>query len=57
MADSEILTLAAIKGLKYFVILLKSRKGSSEINNAFPTGQSTFLLIKIVVAAEFNALS
>ena len=40
-----------------FVILLKSRKGLSEINSAFPIGQSTFLSIKIVVAADFNALS
>ncbi len=40
-----------------FCNLLKSRKGSSEINNAFPSGHSTSLLINIVVAAEFNALS
>ncbi len=54
---SEILCLEAINGLKCFVILLKSRKGSSEINKDFPSGQATFLLIKIVVAAEFRALS
>ena len=53
----EILCIAALNGLKCFVILLKSRKGSSEINKDFPSGQVTFLLIKIVVAAEFKALS
>ena len=47
----------ATKGLKWFVILLKSRNGSWDINKDFPCGQSTFLLIKIVVAAEFKALS
>ena len=56
-AVSEILLLEAINGLKCFVILLKSRKGSSEINKDFPSGQANFLLIKIVVAAEFRALS
>ena len=40
-----------------FVSLLKSLKGSSEIKRALPSGQSTFLLIKTIVAADCNALS
>jgi len=57
IAELEILSFDAIKGLKCKVNLLKSRKGSSEINNDFPIGHSTFLLISIVVAAEFSAFS
>ena len=45
------------KGLKCCANLLKSLNGSSEINNAFPIGQSTFLLIKTIVAADRKALS
>ena len=57
VAESETLTVDAINGLKCLVILLKSLKGSSEINKALPSGQSTLLLIKMIVAAEFKALS
>ena len=57
IAELEILSFDALKGLKYVINLLKSRKGSSEINNDLPNGHSTFLLIRIVVAAEFKALS
>ena len=57
LAESEILLLELINGLKCFDILLKSAKGSSEINKDFPSGQGTSLFIRIVVALEFKALS
>ena len=44
-AESAIVCFEAIKGLKCFVILLKSLKGSSEINKVFPSGHKTFLFI------------
>ena len=54
-AVSDILFLEAINGLKLIVNLLKSRKGSSEIKSDYPSGQSTLLLINIVVAADSRA--
>ena len=57
MAELEIASLETTNGLKKFDILLKSRKGSSEINKDFPSGQATSLLINIVVAEEFSAFS
>lgn len=57
IAVSAMLTFELIKGLKCFVILLKSRNGLSEIRSDFPSGQSTSLFIKIIVAFEFNAFS
>ena len=56
-ADVDIATFELVNGLKYDVSLLKSLKGSSLINNALPSGQSTSLLIKTMVAALFKALS
>ena len=57
VALSETDLVASLKGLKEVASLLKSLKGSSEISNAFPSGQSTCLLIKTMVAADSNALS
>lgn len=56
-AVCDIFSDAFTNGLKWWVILLKSLKGSSEIKRLLPSGQSTFLLIKMVVAAEFKAFS
>ena len=47
-AVGEIETFACTNGLKCRVNTLKSLKGSSEINNALPSGQSTFLFIKTI---------
>ena len=55
--ESEIATFENWKGLKCFVNILKSLNGSSEINNAFPSGHATYLLISTIVAADCNALS
>ena len=41
IAESAIDFLELIKGLKCFVMVLKSRKGSSEINKDFPSGHAT----------------
>ena len=57
LAESEIAAFEAWKGLKCCVSLLKSLKGSSEINYAFPFGHSTSLLINTIVAADWRALS
>ena len=57
LAVDETETLEETKGLKWRVRTLKSLKGSSDNNNAFPSGQETSLLIKIMVAADCNALS
>ena len=56
-ADSDMEDVDLIKGLKYVDNLLKSLNGSSEINNAFPSGHSTSLLIRTTEALEFRALS
>ena len=45
VAEAETLTFAATNGRKCLVKVLKSRNGSSEINKALPSGQSTSLLI------------
>ena len=56
-AESEICLFDGWNGKKYWPIFTKSRNGSSEISRAFPSGQSTSLLIKTIVALDCNALS
>ena len=48
---------ANFSGIKCLVKVLNAVNGSSQIINAFPFGQSTSLLMMMVVAALFNALS
>ena len=57
VAEEAMATPEAIKGWNLRVMALKSRKGSSDINSALPSGTSTALLIRIVVAALLRALS
>ena len=57
LADEAMVLFEALKGLKWLVSLLKSLKGSSDIRSALPSGQSTSLLIKIIVAEDSKALS
>ena len=56
-AVGEIAIEAFLKGLKCAVSLLKSLKGSSESNKAFPLGHSTSLFINTIVAFDCKALS
>ena len=56
-AEGAMSAVAFWKGLKKSVSLLKSRKGSSEIKRAFPSGHSTSLLISTMVALECKAFS
>jgi len=37
--------------------VLKSRKGSSEIKSAFPSGHATSLLIKTIVAVRLSIIA